>query len=237
MLRFLFNEERREDDGLLHKINEAITLFSRRLAKRSTSHRHSHRKGQVRRAHLNIWADALKQSLNELEQSKYCTVKYSLLFNKHIDSHDDVYRLHVYFYKSALVRIFSTLDKLGVFIDELLELNTASVKERFSYYTVLRNMYRRKAHPQLEKKLFEYKVLYQEAMSELRRKRNLEIHYVNAELLDDLEKIEKDLIQPHETEEVVLNIALLEQGYEMVCHSMLTVFDYSNRLFAQNKLT
>lgn len=232
MLRFLFDESHRKDEGLLLETNEAMSRFYEQMnaiAARSEHAKRPHKHSKLRHAHLNIWVTALKDALNELEQSKYCCIQYSSMYSSGTDLKSDAYRLHVYFYKSALVRIFSTLDKLGVFIDELFTLNTAKMKQRFSYFTVLRNMYKLKAEAPLEKELFQHKVLYQSAMSELRRKRNMEIHYVNAELLDDLESLSKDVVDPAEVEDIVLNIALLEQGYEMVLHSLHTVFIYANR--------
>lgn len=228
MLRFLFDEPRRIDEGLLLQTNEAMARFHehmQKLASQTPRAKQPRKQAKLRHAHLNIWVIALRDALNELEQSKYCCIQYS----SSQDEHSDAYRLHVYFYKSALVRIFSTLDKLGVFIDELFSLHTGNMKQRFSYFTVLRNMYKLKAERELEKQLFQLKVQYQSAMSELRRKRNLEIHYVNAELLDDLESLSKDVIDPSREEEIVLNIELLEQGYEMVLHSLHTVFTYANR--------
>lgn len=230
MLRFLFDEPHRKDEGLLLQTNVAMARFSEQLNRLAIENEHVHanrmrKNSKLRHAHLNIWVTALKDALNELEQSKYCCIQYS----SSTDAQSDAYRLHVYFYKSALVRIFSTLDKLGVFIDELFSLHTAKVKQRFSYFTVLRNMYKLKVERELEKELFQHKVKYQSAMTELRRKRNLEIHYVNAELLDDLESLSKDVVDPAEEDEIALNIALLEQGYEMVLHSLHTVFTYANR--------
>lgn len=96
------------------------------------------------------------------------------------------YRLHVYFYKNAFVRLFSILDKLGYFVNWLFALRTERVKHRFSYYTVLRQMRHVNAVPVLERKLTAIKEAYGPPMSRLRKKRNVEVHLINSELEDDM---------------------------------------------------
>lgn len=96
------------------------------------------------------------------------------------------YRLHVYFYKNAFIRVFSILDKLGSLLNRLFELRTERVKHRYSYYTVLRQMQHIHAVPELTRKLAAIKEAYGPPMSRLRKKRNVEVHLINSELEDDM---------------------------------------------------
>ncbi|MGO4376612.1 Cthe_2314 family HEPN domain-containing protein, partial [Paenibacillus sp. MCAF20] len=87
------------------------------------------------------------------------------------------YSRYVYYDKNGFIRVFSLLDKLGTLLNELLDMRTEKVKAHFSYFTVLRNMRERKAHPELTWKLNDVKEKYKEATNRLRKRRNTEIHY------------------------------------------------------------
>lgn len=227
MLRKLFDQPRRVDKGLILKTQTSIADFCALLPEMRNQ-----QKTENRQARLELLSVGFIDALNELEQSKYCSMEYSLKvvkpFAAGMEPEElELYQLHVYFYKNALIRIFSILDKLGNFMNDLFELETEKIKERFSYFTVLRHMYKLQNHPELERKLFGLKVTYQGPMSKLRKKRNMEIHYLNAELMDDLKNLSRDILEPTEIEDLVLNMDLLQKGYEMVCQSLDTVFNYA----------
>ncbi|CAM3425024.1 Cthe_2314 family HEPN domain-containing protein [Marinicrinis lubricantis] len=224
MLRKLFNEPRRKDAGSLQKAHDAITDYIRLMDQRKSDD-----------YKLNFWAKGFLDSLNELEQSVYCSQKYAALIHKTIEEQMNAeeleqYHLFLYFYKNAFIRVFSILDKLGYFINELLSVRTEKIKPKFSYYTVLRVMHEKQIHPQFEQKLFDLKVKYKEPMHRLRQKRNIEIHYMNVELVDDLYASGRT----HSTDNSIENPALimkdLQQAYEMVIQSVEIVFQYAKRM-------
>lgn len=227
MLRKLFDQPRRVDKGLILKTNTAIADFCSLLPEMRNQQSKGHKQER-----MELLAVGFIDALNELEQSKYCSMEYSQKvikpFVEGMESEElELYQLHVYFYKNALIRIFSILDKLGNFMNDLFDLETEKVKERFSYFTVLRHMYKLQNHPELEKTLFNIKVTHQEPMSKLRKKRNMEIHFLNTELMDDLKNLSKEILEPTEIEDLVQNMDLLQKGYEMVCQSLVTVFTYA----------
>ena len=82
----------------------------------------------------------------------------------------DYYR-HVYYYKNSFIRIFSTLDKTGYFLDKLYDLEMVRIKQKFSYYTVLRQLHKMPVHAKLEQRLFDIKVANQKTMERLRNKK------------------------------------------------------------------
>jgi hypothetical protein len=135
----------------------------------------------------------------------------------------------MYFYKNAFIRIFSTLDKTGYFLDKLYDLETARIKEKFSYYTVLRQLRHIKAHAPLEQRLFDIRVTHQKSMERLRTRRNLEIHSLNAELIDDVWRTRQCFATEHGVEPVRSNLEDLQQGFVMVCESLHTIFAYCSK--------
>ncbi len=136
------------------------------------------------------------------------------------------YHTQVYFHKNAFIRLFSILDKLGYLLNDLYKLETERIKAKFSYYTVLRQMHHRKIQSELEQQLFALKIKYKEPMANLRNKRNMEIHHINAEMLDDLSKSDMCKIDRTYIEDLSLSLADLRAGYEMVCLTLKTAFDY-----------
>src|SRR5690606_20457870 len=124
---------------------------------------------------------------------------------------------HVYFYKNAVIRIFSILDKTGFFLDTFFDLETAKVKSKFSYFTVLRQMHQRSIHTHLEQQLFNLKIKFREPLDRLRRKRNLEIHAMNAEIIDDVWQNRQRFADRMELEPLEENNKELMQGMENVC--------------------
>lgn len=233
MLRHLFNQPKRDDEGLLLQANQAIDKFNQQLRKLETD-------GKLKEAfyRLDLMASGFQNGLNELEQSMYCATQYSAqVLQPNLSDSEAVqmteYKLHVYFYKNAIIRVFSVLDKLGYFLDELLELNTASIKERFSYYTVLRRLNQLGVHSDLNKQLQHIKTNHQTMMRHLKMKRNLEIHHINAEILDDIKLISDTLNDHQQLENIQQNLENLGQGYNMACSSVHTVFEYTNQSIRQ----
>ncbi|MEX1031670.1 MAG: Cthe_2314 family HEPN domain-containing protein [Paenibacillaceae bacterium] len=230
MLRSLFGDKPRQDNGLLLETNNAIDAFCKRLR-----NEHGCSGGvQAKWIRLDLWATGLRSALNELEQSVYCSQHYGENITKLSEEEmtsDELagYYRHVYFYKNAFIRIFSTLDKTGYFLDKLYDLNTTRVKQKFSYYTVLRQLHKIPAYAQLEQRLFDIKVSHQKPMGRLRMRRNLEIHSLNAELIDDIWRTRQCFATEHKVEPVRSNLEDLQQGFVMVCDSLHTIFAYCSK--------
>ncbi|MBU7314442.1 Cthe_2314 family HEPN domain-containing protein [Paenibacillus oleatilyticus] len=229
MLRAIFGEPPRQDSGLLLEANEAIRGYLRTVTRT--------KKGaaptpQERR--YAIWCQSFLRALDEMEQSQYAAARYGervkTAFVDRMEREElDDYHRHLYYYNNALIRLFAVLDKLGHFMNERLALKTEKIKSRFSYFTVLRNMHQHKLFTDLEEKLYELKTSYKEPLTRLRNQRNMEIHTINADLLDDLMKAEEAKYGERpssETEDVRGNLADLEQGCDMAFRSVTTVFRY-----------
>ncbi|GAA3409104.1 Cthe_2314 family HEPN domain-containing protein [Paenibacillus hodogayensis] len=181
-----------------------------------------------------LWARGLIHALDELEQSVYCASRLSESV-----AHDQEekmepeeranYRRHVYFYKNGFIRLFAILDKLGYFMNDLLHLRSERVKHKFSYFTVLRQMQHLHADVALSEPLQAIKERYKEPLARLRNKRNMEIHLVNTEMLDDLLHIDACRTDRSYIEDLQANMDDLRQGLEMVCQSLTAVFVYAHR--------
>lgn len=226
MLRHLFGEPRRESDALLDPCFALIDRFCERLRGQMAD------KGfNARMYSMDLFAQGLRRSLDELEQSVYCTFRYSSgLEKEHLqqirkDRADD-YDRYLYFYKNAMIRVFANLDKLGYFMNDWFQLRTERVKPKFSYFTVLRQLRSSRSHHHLESRLYRIKMNYQPPMQRLRMKRNLEIHLVNVELVDDLYLMESRYLEQQHVENVQANLDDLRAGYEMAVRSMFEVFQY-----------
>lgn len=227
MLRTIFGDEPRKDIGILHETNKAIDAFCKRLRREHDC------AGGVKDKwiRLDLWATGLRSALDELEQSVYCCERYGADIIKpseeEMSSEELVnYDRHLYYYKNAFIRIFSTLDKTGYFLDKLYDLDTARVKPKFSYFTVLRQLHKSTDHTDLEQRLYDIKVKNQKPMSRLKTRRNLEIHSLNAELIDDVWRSRKCFATMHMVEPVQSNLDDLQLGYVMVCESLHTIFAY-----------
>lgn len=230
MLRFLFQEPKRTDDGVLRETNEAIRRYSDKLC-RYKAVLPEHRQKQHR---LYVWSMSFLDALNEIEQSLYCSSRYAgYVKSSYIDEMQDTeldhYRRYIYFYKNVLIRIFSILDKLGYFLNDVYHIRTEQKKSRFSFYTVLRQMHEQNIHPELEQQLYDLKVSMKPAMDKLRKRRNMEIHFVNVEMLDDLMQNYSPIGARIQVEQVMDDILDLEQGFHMVCSSIRTAFTYMDR--------
>jgi hypothetical protein len=230
MLRSFFGDEPRQESGLLLDTNNAIESFCKQLRRE-----HDCAEGVLPKwIRLDLWATGLRTALNELEQSVYCSQQYGAnitkLSEEEMTSEElDSYYRHVYFYKNAFIRIFSTLDKTGYFLDKLYDLETNRIKQKFSYYTVLRQLRKITVHAPLEQRLFDIRVTYQKSMERLRTRRNLEIHSLNAELIDDIWRTRQCFATEHGIEPVRNNLQDLQQGFVMVCESLHTIFAHCSK--------
>lgn len=251
MLRTFFDEPKRRDDGLLLRTNRAIDQFGKRLR-----HLYSCDGGVPEKwIRLDLWADGLKHALNELEQSIFCCAKYAagvprtrgngtagnsgagngLTVEDLSEEERDHYYRHIYFYKNAFIRVFSILDKTGYFLDTLFEARTAEVKPKFSYFTVLRRMHETGLHPELEERLYRLKVRYRQPLDRLRRQRNLEIHSMNVELIDELWQRRSCFAEYHHVEPLEDHLADLAAAFEMVCGSLHEIFTYCTANLPKNE--
>lgn len=228
MLRALLGENKRGNDPQLAAIFTLIGRFGRTLRERYPC------SGEVdgKWIRLDIWATGLGTALNELEQSVFCSKScrtgITAAYEEEMDEdEEDRYYRYVYFYKNAFIRIFSILDKTGHFLDLLFDAQTAQVKSKFSYFTVLRQLYTTKNQPELEKVLFKLKVQYKEPLNRLRRKRNLEIHAMNAELIDDVWRQRACFADRRAVEPLDAQLDDLQAGYTMVCQSLQHIFAYA----------
>lgn len=230
MLRSMFGDKPRQDFGILLETNTAIDAFCKRLRRE-----YDCADGvDAKWIRLDLWATGLRSALNELEQSVYCSQAYGANTIKRSEEEmtsDELttYYRHVYYYKNGFIRIFSILDKTGYFLDKLYDLETARVKPKFSYYTVLRQLRKSPAHTPLEQRLYEIKVNFRKPMDRLRTRRNLEIHSLNAELIDDVWRTRHCFATEHLVEPVQSNLEDLQQGLVMVCDSLHTIFAYRSK--------
>jgi hypothetical protein len=179
----------------------------------------------------DIWCRGLLVALQELEESVNAAERFServerKWVRKMSGEERESYWMHIYFYKNALVRVFSVLDKLGYLLNEVLRLRTQRVKRKFSYFTVLRQMRNVHAEPDLTRQLIQFKESCQKELARLRDKRNAEIHLVNPEMLDDLLYIDACRTDETYIEDLSASMAELRKGFEMVCNTLSAVFVY-----------
>lgn len=229
MIVSLIDDKPLQPSGEWKQIGDAVDAFCRALRSRYQGER-----VKARWIRLDLWASGLFAALTELEQSAELARRFArglaYRYEEDMPEEDRLnYHRHLYFYKDAFIRLFSVLDKTGHFLDMLFELNTARVKSRFSYYTVLREMHKRGVHAGLEQQLYARKQHYREPMSRLRRRRNLEIHAMNMELIDDVWQQRHQFADRREIEPIGEMLADLDQGMEMVRQSMLIIFLYCKK--------
>ncbi|GGG01207.1 Cthe_2314 family HEPN domain-containing protein [Paenibacillus aceti] len=234
MLRSLLGEPPRQPEDRLEKAIKAMNETVRHVRKEIELHHdptHDYRK-------LEIWILGLISSLDELEECYFA----SSFFRRKV-VHDSVtdmdaaerenYARYVFFYKDGFIRVFAVLDKLGTVLNELFDMKMGKVKTHFSYFTVLRQLQAAPKYAELGQRLAVIKGQYHEALSELRRRRNTEIHYMNSEMRDDLWQRHQALFGKIELENLDLHIRDLDQGYQMVCETLETVFEYTNQRWKQ----
>lgn len=228
MLRFLFDEPQKEPEGMLAETYRLMEQFVSMLPKKISKGGDSDHK--LRK--YEIWTLGLRSSLDELEQSHYAAVKFqhqitsSSVMQMTADERMH-YNRYIYFDKNAFIRVFSLLDKLGTLLNELLDMRTEKIKAHFSYFTVLRNMREKKAHPELTWKLNDVKEKYKEPMTRLRKRRNTEIHYMNSEMQDDLIQSHRMYGEEVQLENIAQQSADLTQGLYLAMESLLLTFQYA----------
>ncbi|MEB3100484.1 Cthe_2314 family HEPN domain-containing protein [Ferviditalea candida] len=223
-------------DKRLEETIDSVKEYCSRLRKRHQRDTEIPRK----MIHLEMWARGFVDALLELDYS----LRNSARFREGIDQdyqealtpeQQNRYHLHAYYYKNAFIRIFSILDKLGYFLTQLFDLEKYRTRAHYSYFTVLSWMHSSSTHPALEQELFDLKVKYRKPLDRLHKMRNLEIHSINVEMLDDLHRdlrsfAERNLIEPLDE-----NLHDLREGYEMVQLSLKTVFDYCADLIGTDR--
>lgn len=146
------------------------------------------------------------------------------------------YARYVYFYKDAFIRCFAILDKLGTVLNEVFQLNTSKTKVHFSYYTVLRQFEYYRDHHELAQQLIKIKEAYREPMSRLRKRRNMEIHYMNSEMQDDLWQLHQTLRGKVKLEDLDQHLLEMQQGVDMVCETLNMAYRYINRIWRKQIL-
>lgn len=228
MLRSLLGAELNEGDGLLGETVGVMEAFVRFADKRADL-----REERSPRFHsYAVWTIGLMRALTELEESLFAARYFAdrlvqSRWNELTEPELLDYNRHIYFEKNAYIRIFSTLDKTGTLMNEIMELRTERVKPRFSYFTVLRRLRDIRRHQQLADQLTELKDRHQSALTRLREKRNMEIHFMNAELKDDLKSIR--LVNAEEDDDRKLdnmadNLTDLQHGWEMVLGTLYHIY-------------
>lgn len=235
MIRRLIGQPVKEEHAQIEQIKKLIDQFCSLL-------RANFRDGLRENEHIyriEAWASGFQDSLVELEESRYAANWFGQRVDKPFeeemneDERMDYWR-HIYFYKNAIIRIFSVLDKMGYFMNEMFVLHTEKVKPRYSYFTVLRQMKENEAFAELNRSLQQVKTTYKDPLNILRKKRNTEIHYVNVEMLDDLKQTRHHFTQKNHIEDLERNLSTLEQGCQMVYQSMEHVFRYCGERIVSN---
>ncbi|BBH21673.1 hypothetical protein Back11_30180 [Paenibacillus baekrokdamisoli] len=230
MLRMLFGEPPRKPEG---KLLETMQTMERLIAIVHKQIAENHDLDHKLRKY-EVWTQGLLYSLDELEQSQYAARKFGAMVTSAsvgAMSPEELlnYHRHVYYDKNAFIRVFSILDKLGTLMNDLLHLQTERLKAHFSYFTVLRSMYQRNAYPELTRALTKLKDDYKEPMARLRKRRNAEIHYMNAELQDDLKQNHDAYGELHKLENLAQQTDDLAQGIQMVMEILLHTFEHAIR--------
>jgi len=218
MLRAMFGEPPREWNGAQQETARKIERFVRLMEDCGRGDQSA----AVKFRKYAIWSEGLLRSMDELEQSCYAANQYAKrIAASSVEEMSAEQRLdydrHVYFDKNAYIRIFSILDKLGMLLNERLELKTEKIKAHFSFFTMLRRMRSRADCAGLSERMDELKEKHQGALNRLRRRRNMEIHHMNAELQDDLLHSLQPGAGAAHLENIAANMRDLGAGWEMVC--------------------
>lgn len=182
-----------------------------------------------------VWTWGLQASLDELAASQYAARKFrEKIKSTTVQGMDEEERLnyarYVYFDKNGFIRVFSLLDKLGTFLNELLQLKTEGIKPHYSYFTVLRNLREHRLHLSLTTPLNEIKDSSKEATNRLRKRRNTEIHYMNSEMQDDLIQNIRMYGQELQLENLDEQMHDLEVGLHMSIESIKLSIQYAEKL-------
>jgi len=227
MLRILLGLPPRAELAEMQGAVEAMQHVLRRLQKRISE---GHDPEHIWRKH-EIWTKGLIESLDELEQSVFLAGHFAdRVRNSYQDEMSQQenmdYHRHVYFYKDGFIRVFSILDKLGTLMNDLFELHTERAKAHFSFFTVLRQFRYLGVHLALMDKLNTLKEQYNEPLRHLRKWRNIEIHYMNMEMQDDLNQRDQTLDGKIKLEDIQQRQNDLEFGYRMACDTLQAAFEY-----------
>jgi hypothetical protein len=186
-----------------------------------------------RRTRILRWCEGFLNTLRELEESLTCCQYFANQIhcaetqNMNMESSLE-YKRFVYFYKNTLIRIFSLLDKLGYFMNDFFELHTEEVKSQFSFFTMLRRFEQSAKHKSLYQALQSIKDTFQPPLFRLREQRNLEIHYINIELVEQLMEQDVRYCNRFASEFVNPHLQDLQWGCDMVSHTIHTVYKYVN---------
>jgi hypothetical protein len=224
LLRTLLGETPLTWNGTLGHTGEAMEVFIRLSGEIAARHPEK----AVRFRTYAVWGQGLLRSLEELEESLFAARYFAARIQHHrwaeLSPEEKAdYNRHVYFDKNAYIRMFSLLDKLGTLLNDVLELRTEKIKMRFSYFTVLRSLRESGRHRELEDSLNALKERHRGAMNRLRLRRNMEIHYMNAELQDDLNAGYPASAAAGDggwLENLPANMADSEEGWNMVLESL-----------------
>jgi hypothetical protein len=226
MLRHLFGESERQDSGLMLQANQALGRYLDSLHTLESNGKQD----LIKLRRWEIWVHSFITAVDELEQGVYCSNQYSALVKKRnveeMNAGEEIeYRRYLYYYKNSFIRVFAILDKLGFFLNERLQLNTEKVKQRFSYFTVLRQMHDHHIQTELEQQLYNLKIKNSEPLNKLRDQRNVEIHSINYEAADDLLHSEHiGAYSWNHIENLPQNNLILQQCFQMVCQTIITIF-------------
>lgn len=233
MLRILFGEPPYKAEG---KLLEAIQAMEKYATVLNQSIQQGHDDDHRLRTY-EIYTLGLISSLDELEQSVYAAGKYASMINSEtLEGMSELemmnYRRYVYFDKNAFIRLFALLDKLGNWLNDTLHLDTERVNPHFSYFTVLRRLSERNAYPEMTSELHKLKEAGREAMSRLRKRRNIEIHDMNSELQDDLKQNHESYFEPHRLENLSQQTQDLAQMMALVLDTLTLTFHHAYRRIA-----
>ena len=238
MLRMLFGEAPRVAEGKLAEVYRELGRFVSLMTEQISAGRDRDHKLRT----YEIWTLGLLASLDELEQSRYAVHGYAARITKASvelmtgEEKLDYYR-YVYFDKNAFIRVFAILDKLGTFLNDTLSLDTGKIKPHFSYFTVLRGMRQRRLHPALSIALGDLKDTHKVPLANLRKRRNVEIHYMNVELIDDLKQSNLAYGKQAQLENVAGQLADLDAAFGMVTESLRLTFEYVRSMMRKNAST
>jgi len=182
-----------------------------------------------------VWTKGLESSLIELYASYeaahyYRQCIHETIVNEMSEEQQKWYAFYVYYDKNGFIRVFSLLDKIGTFLNELLKLKTEQVKPHYSFFTVLRTLRERRLHLHLTEPLNEIKEASKEATFRLRKRRNTEVHYMNSEMEDDLIQETRMFGQDVRLENLSEQIEDLYVGLMMNINVIKLTFQYADRL-------
>ncbi|HIW31713.1 MAG TPA: hypothetical protein IAA29_02905 [Candidatus Paenibacillus intestinavium] len=235
MLQFMFQQPEQPPTGKYAEVDQLLEKFAMQMERRSSKADDNKEKWTK----FEIWTLGLQASLRELYASHYAAQKFreKIVLNsiKEMDAEQKLdYARYVYFDKNGFIRVFSLLDKLGTFLNALLELKTEKIKAHFSYFTVLRTMRERQVHVKLTKPLNELKELSKEPTHRLRKRRNTETHYMNSEMHDDLIQRTRMYGQELVLENLDQQMNDLAVGLDLAMQSIKLTFEYAQTLVHRN---